>query len=61
MLETGCMTEIFKTRGDLDKLGVKCRRMKAPVHTGFTHLLVDKREMCLNISFIFRKMHTWIG
>lgn len=58
MLETGCMTEISKTHGDPDKLGVKCRRMKAPVHIGLTHLFGDKREMCLNISLIFREMHT---
>lgn len=45
MLEIGCMTEIFKTHGDPDKLGVKCRRIKAPIHTGLTHLLEDKREM----------------
>lgn len=61
MLETGCITEIVKTCGDPDKLGVKCRRMKDPVHTGLTHLFEDKRIMCLNISFIFREMHTWIG
>lgn len=55
------MTEIFKTHGDPDKPGVKLRRMKAPVHTGFIALLADKREMCLNISFVLRDVHTWIG
>lgn len=61
MLETGCMIEMFKTHGDPDKLGVKCRRIKAPFHIGLMHLLADKREMCFNISFIFREMHAWIG
>jgi len=55
------MTEIFKSRSDPNNLGVKCRRMKAPVHTGFIILLADKREMCLNINFILREMHKWVG
>lgn len=55
------MTEIFKTYGDPDKLEVKRRRMKALVHTGFIAFLADKREMCLNISFILRERHTRMG
>lgn len=28
---------------------------------GFIALVAEKKEMCLNISFILREMHTWIG